>query len=341
VTLRRRWSWAGTAAGLAALAAVAVLSGCAPAAPADAVAPAGHLLTSAGAEAAYASYLATSDAAAVQGDEDQALSVAAYADWQLVKSQFTALVDTGTPVTRYQYGKPVFYVPALTSYPEWFMVAAPRRTNAGGRLGPAVNAIMVFERYTPDRAWALAYTALLNRALPPIARNSDGYAIAVSDSEPNLLLPPDVVGATQAAVVDEGPASPAAAVVGSGPYTTGLYAAQAALARSDASRKLQYQWLLQGTPYAQFQLRTADGGALVLYGMDLDTATQHLNAATGPPIPVPAGPAALFDKPEIGYHGLWINYTNEYAAIDPPPTAHHATLQIIGADGAMTYAHAD
>ena len=146
--------------------------------------------------------------------------------------------------------------------------------------------------------------------------------------------------------MDEGPSSPAAAVVGSGPYTTGLYAAQAALARSDASRKLQYQWLLQGTPYAQFQLRTADGGALVLYGMDLDTVTQHPAPATGSPpaglpIPVPAAAAALFPKPEIGYHGLWINYTNEYAAIDPPPNAHNATLQVIGADGGITYAHAD
>ena len=281
MTLRRRWSWAGTAVGLAALAAIAALSGCAPAAPADAAAPTGHLLTVAGAEAAYASYLATSDTAAVQGDENQALTVAAYADWELVKSQFATLLDTGAPVTRYQYGKPVFYVPALTSYPEWFMVAAPRKTDTGGRLSPAVNTIMVFEKYTPARAWALAYTTVLNRALPVIARNSDGYAIAVSYSEPNLLLPPDVVGATQAAVVDEGPSSPAAAVVGSGPYTTGLYAAQAALARSDASRKLQYQWLLQGTPYAQFQLRTAGGGALVLYGMDLDTATQHPAPATG------------------------------------------------------------
>jgi hypothetical protein len=202
------------------------------------------------------------------------------------------------------------------------------------------NTIMVFEKYTPTRSWALAFTAVLNRALPVIARSSDGYAIAVSDSEPNLLLPPDVVGATQAAVVDEGPTSPAATVVGSGPYTDGLYAAQAAQARSDASRRLQYQWLLQGTPYAQFQLRTADGGALIVYGMDLDTATQHPNAAAGSPIPIPAWAAALFGKPEIGYHGLWINYTNEYAAIDPPPNAHNAKLQIIGADGGPTYAHA-
>jgi hypothetical protein len=353
VTLRRRWSWAGTAIGSAVLAAVAALSGCAPAAPADAVAPAEPVLSLAQAEAAYSSYLAASDAAAVQGtkdaaagdavalqaDKEQALNVAAYADWELVKSQFTAMANTGTPVTRYQYGKPTFYVPALASYPQWFMVAASRRAEVGGRLGAPVNAIMVFEKYTPARQWALAGSVVLNQVLPAIARNSNGYAVAVPDSDSALLLPPSVVGATQAAVVDEGPGSPAAAVVGSGPQTTGLYAALTAQARSDAAKGLQYQWLLQGASFGQFELRTADGGALVLYGMSLNTTTQHRNLAAGSPIPIAANLAALAPG-EVALRSLWVNYTYEYAAIDPPPGARNAKLQVIGADGAATYTHA-
>ena len=114
----------------------------------------------------------------------------------------------------------------------------------------------------------------------------DGYAIAVSTTDPSLLLRPDVVGATQAAVVDDGPASPAAAVVGDGPQTTGLYAAQAARAAAEQARGLQYQWLLQGAPFPQFELRLADGGALVLYGMYLNTTNEHPNLAAGSPIPV-------------------------------------------------------
>jgi hypothetical protein len=335
------------------VAAVAALSGCAPAAPANAVAPAEHVLSLAQAKAAYSSYLAISDAAAVQGNKDlaaadptaldndreQALSVAAYAESQLVRSQFTAMANTGRPVTRYQYGQPVFYVPALTSYPEWFMVAAPRTANTDGQLGAPVNTIMVFEKYTPDRLWALAGSAVLGQPLPAIARNGDGYAIAVSDSDSSLLLPPDVVGATQAAVVDEGPASPAAAVVGPGPQTTGLYAALTAQARSNAARGLQYQWLLQGASFGQFELRTADGGALVLYGMNLNTTTQYPKPAAGSPIPITAGAAALAPG-EAAFHTLWVNYTYEYAAIDPPPGASHAKLQIIGVDGGLTYANA-
>jgi hypothetical protein len=340
VTLRGRWGWAGTAIGLAALAAVSVLSGCAPAAPADAAPGAGHILTIAEAQASYASYLAASDAAAAQGNEEQGLSIASYAQWALLKSQYTTLASTGTPVPRYRYGKPVFYVPALTRYPEWFVVSAPRRTVTGGKAGPAVNTVMLFERGTSAKPWTLNGTAVLDQPLPAIARNSDGYAIAVSGSDQGLLLRPDVVGATQAAVVDDGPASPAAAVVGAGPHTTGLHMAQAGHARAEAARGLKYQWLFEGASFRQFQLRTADGGALVLYGMYLNTTTEHPNLVAGSPIPVPPQFAALFEDPdEVAYHALYVNWTYQFAAIDPPASARNAKLKIIAAEGGPTFAH--
>jgi hypothetical protein len=330
---------AGAAIGLAALAIAAAVSltGCAPAAPADAASGVSHVLTLAQARAAYSSYLATSAAAAAQGDETAGLSVVAYAQWALTKAGYTALASAGTPVTRYSYGTPTFYVPALSGYPEWFMVAVPRKTGAA----PAVNTVMIFERAKATKPWTLDGSAVLSQPLPAIARNRDGYAIAVSGSDQGLLLRPDVVGATQAAVVDDGPGSPAAAVIGRGPQTTGLYAAQAARARAAAAQGLQYQWLLQGAPFRQFQLRTADGGALVLYGMYLNTTTEHPNAAAGPPISVPASIAALFPSPDqIAYHALWVNGTYEFAAIDPPASARDARVEIIGADGGTTYAHA-
>jgi hypothetical protein len=327
--------------GLAALAAVPVLSGCAPAAPADAAADAGHVLTIAEAEASYASYLAASDAAAAQGNEEQGLSIASYAQWALLKSRYTTLASTGAQVPRYRYGKPVFYVPALARFPEWFVVSVPRRTFTGGQRGAAVNTVMLFERATSAKPWTLNGSAVLDQPLPAIARNSDGYAIAVSSSNQDLLLRPDVVGATQAAVVDDGPTSPAASVIAAGPHTTGLFAAQAGQARAEAARGLKYQWLFQGASFRQFQLRTADGGALVLYGMYLNTTTEHPNLVEGPPIPVPPQFAALFADPsEVAYHALYVNWTYQFAAIDPPASARNAKLTIIAAEGGPTYAHA-
>jgi hypothetical protein len=320
------------------------IQGCAPATTADAdpVTPASHSVSFDTAQTVYGHYLAVSDAAAAAGNETQGLSILAAAQWAQVKGQYTALESAGTPVPRYRYGQPVFYVPALPpNFPPWFMVAVPRRTEVGGRLGAAVSTLMVFERAGQDQSWTLGGSAVLDGPLPAIARDRDGYAINVVTTDSSLLLRPDVVGATQAAVVDDGPTSPAAAVVRGGPQTTGLYAAQASQATAEQSAGLQYQWLLEGAGFPQFGLRLADGGALVLYGMYLNTSNEHPNLVAGSPIPVPAAFSPLLGAPtEIGYHEVYADWTYQFAAIDPLATAHNPKLQIIAAQGAPSYGHA-
>jgi hypothetical protein len=324
------------------LAAVTLLSaqGCAPAAPADAATQASHSVSLATARAAYETYVKASDAAAAQGDETQGLSVVTSAQWAQVKSQYTALASAGTAVPRYTYGSPEFYVPALSSFPQWFMAAVPRSTVTGGRPGPAVSTLMLFARDKKTVDWTLSGMAVLSQPLPKIALDG-GYAIPVSTIDPSLLLRPDVVGATQAAVADDGPASPAAAVVAAGPQTTGLYATQAAQAAAQQRRGLQYAWLLQGSPFPQVGLRLADGGALVLYGMYLNTTNEHPNLDAGSPIPVPAGFAPIMATPnQVGYHAVYANWAYQFAAIDPPATARNAKLQIIAWQAGPSYSHA-
>jgi hypothetical protein len=343
VTYRRRRAWAGTAIGSVALAAVTLLGtqGCAPATATDAITHASHNVSLAAAQAAYGSYLTASDAAAAAGNEKLALAIVSAAQWAQVNGQYTALASAGTPVPRYRYGKPTFYVPGLASYPEWFLVAVPRRTDTGGRLGAAVSTLMVFVKAENSLPWTLSGTSVLGRPLPAVARDSDGYAIDVTTTDPSLLLSPDVVGATQAAVVDDGPASPAAAVVSDGPQTTGLYAAQAAQAAVEQARGLQYQWLLQAAPFPQFELRLADGGALVLYGMYLNTINEHPNLVVGSPIPVPAAFKPLLAAPtEVGSHAVYANWTYQFAAVDPLATQHGAKVQVIASQGAPSYGHA-
>ena len=220
------------------------------------------------------------------------------------------------------------------------MVAVPRQTDTDGHLGPAVNTIMLFDRVEQAAPWTLNGIAVLDQPLPAIARDQAGYAIAVVNNDASLLLRPDVVAATQAAVIDEGPASAAAAVIASGPQTTGLYAAQAAVGRADAARA-NYQWLAGDANAPQFELRTTDGGALTMYGMDLDTTAEHPNLAAGAPIPVPAGLAPLFTKRnEIGYHAVYADWTYQFAAVDPPGGAHNAKVDVIGSTGDPSYSHA-
>ncbi len=319
------------------------LGGCSSAAdPAKAVTSAEHSLTIAQAQAAYSSYVAASTAAAEQGDETQGLAIAANAQWSILHAQYTALSTAGTPVARYSYGTPTFYVPALPDYPQWFVVAVPVTTAAAGaQRAPAVNTVMIFERSAPAEPWTLDGSAELDQSLPAIARDSDGYAINVSTKDSSLLLPPNVVGPTQAAVVDEGPAAPAAAAIAGGPQTTGLYTAQAAQGHSYAAQGLTYQWLLEGAAMPQFELRTAGGGALVLYAMSLNTIVEHPGNVFGPPIPVPAGFTSLLTTPASkGDHGVDANWTYEFAAVDPPSTAQGAKAEVIGGSGAPTYGHA-
>lgn len=324
------------------LAAVTLLSaqGCAPGAPADAATQASHAVTLSMARTIYETYVKASDAAAVQGNQDTALTLVTSAQWAQVKSQYLALASQGTPVTRYAYGTPEFYVPALSGFPQWFVVSVPRSTLTGGHPGPAVSTLLLFDRYKTTVNWTLSGTAVLSGPLPKVALEG-GYATAVSTIDQSLLLRPDVVGATQAAVVDDGPASPAAAVVAAGPQTTGFYAAQAAQAAAQQRKGLQYQWLLQGSPFPQVGLRLADGGALVFYGMYLNTTNEHPDLAAGSPIPVPAEFAPILTTPgEVGYHAVYANWAYQYAAVDPPASASNARLQILGWQGGPSYGHA-
>jgi hypothetical protein len=333
--------------GSAVLAAAVALGGCsAAAAPAKTGTGSGSALTLAQAQAAYDSYVTASTAAAKQGDATHGLAVVGDAQWSLLHAQYTALATKGVPVTQYSYGTPVFYVPALPAYPLWFVVQVPISTEVGGHLGPAVTTLLAFQRYVPSRPWTLDASAGLDRPLPALAHDSAGYATPVSTTGasttgPSLLLPPSLVGATQAAVVDEGPAAPAAAAVGSGPQTTALFAAQNAQGNAVSARGLNYLWLLQTASFARYELRTADGGALVLYAMYLNTTTEHPGNRSGAPIPVPAAFAPLIATgAAIGHRGVDANWTYEFVAVDPPATVHGAKVEVIGGSGGPTYGRA-
>jgi hypothetical protein len=331
--------------GLAAVIALAA-GGCSAAAGSASAAGGAHSLTVAQAEAAYDAYVSVSDSTAASGNAKQGLTAVAYAQWAVVQSQYMALSAAGTPVPRYRYGQPDFYVPEQTGSRQWFVVTVRRQAVLGSQLSAATSTLMLFERPKASLAWTVIGTATLNQALPGLARDQDGYAVPATDGDSGLLLQPDVLGATQAAVVDEGPANPAAAVLSQGPLTTGLYGSQAAQASSDQAQGLQYQWLLEGSNFPQFELKTADGGALVIYSMYLNTTTQHADSSSGKPgagspISVPTAFVPLLGATnEVGYHEVLTQWTFEYVAVDPPLSAHGAKVDVIGSGGGPTYGHA-
>lgn len=273
-----------------------------------------------------------------------ALSQMNGAAYSAASSAFTIAAASGSALASPVYGAPTLYVPKASTYPQqWFMAAVPEHPAAGG---PSQVALMLFSRSAAAPVWALSGSVLLNPGVPApdVKIDSAGYATAVYVSDQGLKVRPNVVGPIHATVADDGPASPATAAVAAGPETTGLYASNAALAKQAAARKQSYQWLLEGTSYPEFALRTTDGGALVFYCMYLTTTTSPVkrpaknSKAPLPVIPVPAAYRGLLpaNQPTL-HHSLTADALLEYAAIDPA-SASTAKIQVIGSGGGPNYA---
>jgi hypothetical protein len=293
----------------------------------------------------FNSYVTAEKVALANHDEMLALSLTASAEYDLVKASFSIAARSGQTVPAVAYGQPTLYVPRLTTYPQWFAAVAPQHPATGG---PSRTAVLIFDRPNARSAWALGGSALLNPGapVPRVATSSSGYATALPTSDQALKVRPDIVGAMHATIVDDGPASEAAAAVAAGPQTTGLYSANSTAARQAAALHESYQWQMEGTSYPGFALRTTGGGALVFYTMYLNMVT---NAASKPPahskaplpaISVPAAYRALLaaDQPPL-HHQLTADQTLQFVALDPPGTAQAAKIQVIGAGGGPTYAH--
>jgi hypothetical protein len=289
-------------------------------------------------------YVTTERVALADHNELLALSQTTDAAYSILSGAFTIAAASGSVPPVPVYGQPAVYVPKLTAYPQWFMAAAPEHPATGG---PARTVLMTFYRRDPSSTWALSGSVQLNPgvAVPRVATDSAGYATSLSILDQTLKVRPNVVGPLHATVADDGPSSPAAAAVAAGAQTTGLYAANAAIGRQATARQQTYQWLLEGTSYPMFALRTTDGGALVYYTMYLNTQTGLVKPppknSKGPlaNIPVPAAYQPLLPgSPQVVHRSLNADQDLQYAAIDPASTSP-AKIQVLGAGGGPVYAH--
>ena len=220
--------------------------------------------------------------------------------------------------------------------------------------GPA---LMVFEQSAAAGPWQLASVAQFpaGTTLPRLATDKNGYIPQVPLTSTDLLAQPYATGPLQAAVVDDGPASAAAKAVAAGPLTTGLYQAARDRYQEAADRALTgltvpagdvYQWSMEGTPYPAFALRTADGGALVLYAMYLNSTVAvpgYFDDASpiqpGAPIKIPLDVLPLLPSGQPSPRvRLEAQSLFSFAAIDPPAASSKITVLAIG--GGLNYATA-
>ena len=337
-------------------------------------------LTQAQARQAFNAYVAASNQAASTDDGKLALSVVTAAQQSLVSatvnshavqtsgggtSAYSSTLSITPALGQYAYRAPTFYLPEPAGYPRFFVTDVTRTLAAKGAASPGQDAttsvggaevpasgrvLMVFEQSAAAGPWQLASVAQFpsGTTLPRLATDKNGYIPQVSLKSTDLLAQPHATGPLQAAVVDDGPASAAATAVTAGPLTTGLYQE----ARDSAGTGLKtpagdvYQWSMEGTPYPAFALRTADGGALVLYAMYLNSTVAvpgYFDDASpiqpGAPIEIPPG---LLPSLPSGQRAPRVKLLAQdllsFAAIDPPASPAKITVLAIG--GGLNYASA-
>jgi hypothetical protein len=370
---RLRWSRLAPGAALV-LAVAAAAAGCtsSPSATTNSstrTGPSAPALTTAQAREIFGAYIAADAKAARTNDSALALSVVT----GVQRSILAAMVKHGeafcsTPPSsgegcfygqphydQYAYGAPAIYLPEPTGYPRFFVAGVSQSVKGAGPTDgmatPEVPAdgdvLMLFEQASAATAWQLASISRLaaGAALPRLATDKNGYVPQVPLSAATLFALPAATGPLQAAVVDDGPASAAAKAVATGPLTTGMYQEVSEHGLTAPPGDL-YQWYLQGAPYPTFALRTASGGALVLYAMYLNSTvgvSGVINKTSlikpGLPIEVPADFQMLLPAGKSEPRkSLETQRLLSFAAIDPPAGATKVTVIAIG--GGPNYATA-
>jgi hypothetical protein len=367
-----------------ALAAVSAAAGCAAATAgtsstsANTRALAAASITTAQASQAFNTYVATTAKALATDDGTLELSVVTGVQQAVVSAELKmsgasgASGDSGDSgaysgvltleSAAYTYGTPTFYLPEPAGYPRFFVADVTRAIKGSNSAKGAVasvggaevpvdgQALMLFEQSSAAGPWQLASISQLpsGMTLPRLATDKNGYIPQVPLTSTDLLAQPYATGPLQAAVVDDGPDSASAKAVAAGPLTTAMY--QAARDRSGTDLQVPrgdvYQWAMEDTAYPAFALRTADGGALVLYATYLNSTVavpSYINKADpidpGPPIEVPLDLSLLLPNgqptPRVE---LEAQDLLSFAAIDPP--AATSKIQVIAIGGGLNYAAA-
>ena len=267
----------------------------------------------------YRAFLANDDVARAAGDERLALTWVSDGESALTAAEYRRAAFDGDPVKRYDYGTPKLYVPKLEPdvYPQWFVASVPRQERGDSKSRRTV--LMAFILRAPGERWTLSLrTVLAPKAKEPkVVVDAYGYAEPMNTADTSVLIRPREVPGIQATVASEGPDSVAARVMKSGPLTTGYYAKARKERRRAKAKGLTRTTVITATQYPIFQLRTENGGGLVLYSLFRSTVTgveDEEDETAKPPIPPEA--EHLLDGTIEGDE-VHVFETLQFAAFDP------------------------
>ncbi|WP_326636218.1 hypothetical protein OG884_23545 [Streptosporangium sp. NBC_01755] len=196
-------------------------------------------------------------------DADRRIMLAQTRDGQeaLTAAAFNGSAEALPP---YTWGTPELLVPRGQNGPLWFAAIVDRREPSGG-VRTAVLTLM--RPHGED--WRLSSTSLLDEGTrpPEIAKDADGYATALGEEDTSVAISPRLMAPLHATSAEEGERGFAAGLIEKGPHTTG-FADEITKRRRDGKKKcLGYDSIFAASNYPVHALRTADGGALVVYAL--------------------------------------------------------------------------
>lgn len=257
------------------------------------------------------------------------------ADAETTAAKFRTAKQSDRTLPRYTYSEPRFFIPRLAHHPKWFVAVASR----SGGDGTATQ-LLVFAKPQPQDAWRRALAPVLDdrTTLPAPMLDEDGYAAAAPAHDDGLTANPQAVPSLQAALAEEGPENPAAQVMAPGPYTTGRYEADEGTERVINPAGFKLGSTYHATDHPVYALRTASGGALVLYAVSHDKYFLPRSPDSGATLPVPSELTALAGTSRVGER---LEYTevHQHVAVDPPKG--EGKCRVVGYAGEVTSVQAD
>ncbi|GII75349.1 hypothetical protein Sru01_03310 [Sphaerisporangium rufum] len=295
----------------------------------------GPAVTAAEAARVTREILAADDVLRVAGGERDALLQTRDGQRSIISAQFRS---TGLAPRRFTWGEPKLLVPRLVRPPLWFAAVAERRDRGGGHPRTAV---LVFMKESDTALWQLSFASLLypGVSLPEVARDAEGYATALSTRDSTTAISPHLMAPLHATIAEEGPGGFAAGLIAAGPQTTGYFAEVQKITPDAKRRGFLYDSLFAATTFPIYALRTADGGALILYSLTRKTLTQAKTDNAFGLVPVPKDVRWAVKRPVVRSR-LSVEQTQQYIShVRRKGAAEPA--RIIAFDGAPTRVSGD
>ncbi|WP_440067389.1 hypothetical protein [Streptosporangium sp. OZ121] len=185
----------------------------------------------------------------------------------------------------YTWGPSRLLVPRDQRGPLWFAAVVDRK-EPSGRVRTAVLTLMRDD----GEDWQVSSTSLLDEGVRPpvVATDAEGYATALGEEDATLAISPRLMAPLHATSAEEGERGFAAGLIEAGPHTTG-FADEITRRRADgkADDCLSYDSIFAASDYPVHALRTADGGALVLYSLIRTTTRTIKITPCGSDIQIP------------------------------------------------------